>query len=823
MEKKLYAEIIVDNTSSNTDKLFTYSVPKEFNEKIEIGMRVLVPFGRGDKLLEGVVLNIKTSINFPASRLKSIKTLVDESSTISKDMLELSEWMKEEYLCTHIEVLKTMMPAGITNKSIKYVKLNDFEDDFDLSINQKKTIDYLRKNGEVELDRLKDFLNIKTVTRDLNDLIEREIIHILEKVEQGVNKKYIKYVLSNFKSEDLEKVLEGMSKAAHKQIDILKFISKNPEIMLKDLMTQTNSSLSTVRALEEKELVVIEEREMDRLEFDESIAEYKKIKLSEKQKICVDTVYEDYIGGENKSYLLHGVTGSGKTEVYLQLIEKMLELDKQAIALVPEISLTPQTVERFVGRFGDNVAILHSRLSLGERYDEWRKIKEGRAQIAVGARSAIFAPFSDLGVIIIDEEHDSSYKSSMNPKYDTIQVAQKRCEIEGGILLLGSATPSMETYYKATQGEIELLTLPDRANKKELPPMDVVDMKEELQLGNKSIFSKKLYEGIVKNLENKEQTILFLNRRGFSTFVSCRACGYVAKCDSCDISLTYHNSSNNLRCHYCGLSKQVPKTCPECGSIYFRHFGIGTQKVEEIVRETFPNARVSRMDVDTTSTKGSHERILTKFKNGDVDILIGTQMIAKGLDFPNVTLVGIIAADTSLNLPDFKSSERTFQLLTQVGGRTGRGELDGKVVLQTYEPEHYSIEMAKDHDFIGFYEKEIGLREAFGYPPFTNIVNLVFSSKDEQQAMGISDDIFSKLTKVISKDIKDYNLQNILGPNPSLIYKVKDRFRYQIIVKCAHGELEIIKKIIKKVCIIDRGKKFKDASINIDINPTSIL
>ena len=823
MEEKLYAEVIVDNTSSQTDQLYTYGIPEKLKASIEIGMRVLIPFGGGNKLLEGVVLDMTKSINFPVSRLKFIKSLVDDSSTISRDMLELSEWMKEEYLCTHIEVLKTMMPSGIINKSEKYVKLNDIQDEYDLTLRQEKTIEYLNKNGDVELERLKNFLDVKTITKDLNDLIERKIISIEYQVEQGLNKKYIKYVSSNFKSEDLDKVLETVSKGAPKQREILNFISKNPAIMLKDLMTQTNSSLSTVRALEEKELVVIDEREMDRLEFDESIAEYKKIKLSEKQKICVDTVYEDYIGGENKSYLLHGVTGSGKTEVYLQLIEKMLELDKQAIALVPEISLTPQTVERFVGRFGDNVAILHSRLSLGERYDEWRKIKEGRAQIAVGARSAIFAPFSDLGVIIIDEEHDSSYKSSMNPKYDTIAVAQKRCEIEGGVLLLGSATPSMETYYQATKGDIELLTLPDRANQKELPPMDVVDMKEELQIGNKSIFSRKLYEGIIRNLKNKQQTILFLNRRGFSTFVSCRACGYVAKCDSCDISLTYHNSSNNLRCHYCGLSKQVPKTCPECGSIYFRHFGIGTQKVEEIVKETFPSARVSRMDVDTTSTKGSHERILTKFKKGDIDILIGTQMIAKGLDFPNVTLVGIIAADTSLNLPDFKSSERTFQLLTQVGGRTGRGELDGTVVLQTYEPEHYSIEMAKDHNFRGFYEKEIGLRKAFGYPPFTNIINLVFSSKDEQQAMGISDDIFLKLTKIMSKDIKDYDLQNILGPNPSLIYKVKDRFRYQIIVKCAHEELEIIKKIIKKVCIIDRGKKFKDAKINIDINPTSIL
>ncbi len=823
MEKNLYAEIIVDNTSSNTDKLFTYSVPEMFMKKVEIGMRVLVPFGRGDKLLEGVVLNLKTSISFPASRLKKIQNLVDESSTISRDMLKLSEWMKEEYLCTHIEVLKTMMPTGITNKSIKYVKLNDLEDESGLTLTQEKTISYLRTNGEIELDRLKDFLGVKSIVKDLNDLIERSIISVIDKVEQGVNKKYIKYVSSNFMVDDLDEILRDMSKSAHKQIEILIFISKSPEIKLKDLLTHTNSTLTTVRALEEKGLVVIEEREVDRLEFDESIAEYKKIKLSEKQKICVDTIYEDYIGGINKSYLLHGVTGSGKTEVYLQLIEKMLELDKQAIVLVPEISLTPQTVERFVGRFGDNVAILHSRLSLGERYDEWRKIKEGRAQIAVGARSAIFAPFSDLGIVIIDEEHETSYKSSMNPKYDTISVAEKRCEIEGGVLLLGSATPSIETYYRAKQGEIELLTLPDRANKKEMPPMDVVDMKEELQNGNKTIFSKKLYDGIKKNLENKEQTILFLNRRGFSTFVSCRECGYVAKCDSCDISLTFHNSSNNLRCHYCGLSKKVPEVCPECGSKYFRHFGIGTQRVEELVKAAFPNARVSRMDVDTTSTKGSHERILTKFKNGDVDILIGTQMIAKGLDFPNVTLVGIIAADTSLNLPDFKSSERTFQLLTQVGGRTGRGELDGRVVLQTYEPEHYSIEMAKDHDYIGFYEKEIGLRRAFGYPPFTNIINLVFSSKDERQVVDISEDIFSKLIKMLAKDISSYDAKNVLGPNPSLIYRVKDRFRYQIIVKCDDDELEKVKKIIKKICIIDRGKKYKDANINIDINPTSIL
>ena len=823
MDNKIYAEIVVDNTSSNTDKLFTYLIPKEYRKNIDIGMRVLVPFGRGNKLLEGIVLNIKENIDFSASRLKAITRVTDESSTLSKEMLELSEWMKDEYLCTHIEVLKTMMPAGITKKSVKYVRINKIKKDYSLTETQKKAISHLVDEGQVELERFKEFLNIKSITRDVQDLLDNNFIYIEEKMEQSINKKYVKYVRRNFSKDNLGEIIENMNKSAHKQIEILKFVAINSEIKLRDLMQETDSSLQTVKSLREKGYVTIEEKEINRLDSDDTIEEYKKIKLLEKQRYCVDTIYNDYIGGQNKTYLLHGVTGSGKTEVYLQLIEKMLELEKQAIVLVPEISLTPQTVDRFAGRFGNLVAILHSGLSLGERYDEWRKIKSGQAQIAVGARSAVFAPFSDLGIIIIDEEHETSYKSSRNPKYDTIKVAEKRCEIEGSILLLGSATPDIGTYYRAKKGEIELLTLPERANKKELPPIKIVDMKDELDVGNKTIFSKPLYDGIVKNLKNKEQTILFLNRRGFSTFVSCRKCGFVLKCDSCDISLTFHSRSKNLRCHYCGLAKQLPSTCPECSSKYLKHFGIGTQQVESLVREEFPNARVSRMDVDTTSRKGSHEKILNKFKNGQTDILIGTQMISKGLDFPNVTLVGIIAADTALNLPDFQSSERTFQLLTQVGGRTGRGKLDGNVVLQTYDPDHYSIQMAKDHDYIGFYEKEIALRKAFEYPPFKNIVNLIFSSKNEDQVMRAVEEISVKIKNDIEKELKNYDKANILGPNPSLVYRVKDRFRFQILIKCSDEELEIIKKIVKKRCIIDRDKKNKDVRIGIDINPTSIL
>lgn len=825
MEDKRYAEIIVDNTSSNTDKVFTYGIPRELNDKIELGMRVLVPFGKGNKLLEGIVLNLVEEINFSEKLLKYVKSLVDESSLISRDMLELSEWMKEEYLCSHIDVLKTMMPPGITNKSLKYMRLIKSPlESSQLSFIQQKAINYLKAKGEVEIEEFKKFLGVKSITIDLNHLIDDGVIDIIDRVEQNVNKKYEKYVTKKFSNSNLDEILVSIGKAAHKQREMVMYLSQiDKDILLKTLMTQTQSTLGSVKALEERGYISVEEKIVDRLDISVGIDEYKKIKLSHKQRICVNNIYDDFIGGENKTYLLHGVTGSGKTEVYLQLIEKMLELDKQAIVLVPEISLTPQTVDRFVGRFGDNVAVLHSRLSLGERYDEWRKIKSGRVQIAVGARSAVFAPFSDLGIIIIDEEHEDSYKSSRNPKYDTIAVSEKRCEIEGGILLLGSATPSVETYFRAKNGDIELLTLPERANKKELPPIEVVDMKTELENGNKTIFSKKLYDGIVRNLKNKHQTILFLNRRGFSTFVSCRACGFVLKCDSCDISLTYHSGSDNLRCHYCGLSKAVPKTCPECSSTYLKHFGIGTQQIESIVKSEFPNALVSRMDVDTTSKKGSHERILTKFKKGETDILIGTQMIAKGLDFPNVTLVGIIAADTSLNLPDFKASERTFQLLTQVGGRTGRGDLDGEVVLQTYEPNHYSIEMAKDHNYKGFYEQEIKLREAFGYPPFSNIINLVFSSKDEKAVIKLANDTYLKLIKEIDEAKKNYDTRKILGPNPSLVYKVKDRFRFQILLKCDDDELIWIKKIIKKICIIDKGKLKTDVNISISINPTSIL
>ncbi len=502
----------------------------------------------------------------------------------------------------------------------------------------------------------------------------------------------------------------------------------------------------------------------------------------------------------------------------------MIKRGKQSIILVPEISLTPQTIDRFVGRFGDLVAVLHSRLSYGERFDEWRKIKNGEVKIVVGARSAVFAPFEDLGLIVIDEEHETTYKSSQNPKYDTIEVASKRVEIENGILVLGSATPSLLSYHKALNGEIQLLELDERINNYNLPAVNVVDMREELKVGNKSMYSRELYNSIDDNLKNKKQTILFLNRRGFSTFVSCRECGYVVKCDSCDISMTYHRNIDKVRCHYCGLAIGPPKICPVCRSKYIRYFGVGTEQVEEYTKNAFPNARVARMDFDTTSKKGSYEDILGTMKNGEIDILIGTQMISKGLDFKNVTLVGVIAADTALNLPDFRAPERTFQLITQVAGRAGRGQDEGKVIVQTYDPDHYSISLSQKHDFKGFYDNEIKLRKEFMYPPYCDMINILIYGESSKMISTITKEIYSLIWEEIDFIDEDRKRYYIIGPHPAPLEKIKNNYRWNIIIKSDKEHMSSFKNTLKRVLIDNEyNLNIKDIKISIDINPNSIL
>ena len=503
----------------------------------------------------------------------------------------------------------------------------------------------------------------------------------------------------------------------------------------------------------------------------------------------------------------------------MQLIEKVLNEHKTSILLVPEISLTPQTVNRFIARFGkENIAVLHSKLSVGERYDSWQKIHNGTAKIIIGARSAIFAPVDNLGIVIIDEEHDSSYKSDMSPRYDAKEIAKHICKENNIPLVLGSATPDIDTYYRAKNDEIVLLELTKRANNSKLPTIEVVDLREELAKGNKSMISSRLYSEIEKNLQNKQQTILYLNRRGFSTFVMCRNCGYTVKCRNCNINLTYHSNTNKLKCHYCGYEEKLMSICPECGSNQIRYFGTGTQKLEYEINKLFPQASVIRMDIDTVTKKNSHEQILEKFKNENIDILIGTQMVVKGHHFPNVTLVGVIAADGSLNIDDFRANERTFQILTQVAGRAGREKDKGRVIIQTYNPDNFSIECAKKNNYELFYNTEIGLRKQLKYPPFCDIILIGFTSENEEKLASVAQRVHNYLkNRVINENIGIILYKAL----PSPIDKIKNKYRWRILIKCKFSKeiINLMDDVINEYYKLNS----KETRITIDVNPKSMM
>ena len=562
-------------------------------------------------------------------------------------------------------------------------------------------------------------------------------------------------------------------------------------------------------------------RGKERIPYKDQQGENPEIRqLTEEQKSALEAILSDIKSVQHGVFLLHGVTGSGKTEVYMRAVEACLLQGKNAIMLVPEISLTTQIVERFIGRFGkEQIAILHSKLSQGERYDEWMRIKNGQVRIVIGARSGIFAPLSNIGIIILDEEHETTYKSDMTPKYDTAEVAIKRAQQHEAVVLLGSATPGMGSYYKAEKGIYKYLTLKERYNKVPLPTVDIVDMREEIKNGNKSVFSLALYHEMTRCLEAGRQVILFLNRRGYSTFISCRSCGYVMRCKECGISLTYHKSRNKATCHYCGYQEAVPVTCPVCDGKYIRHFGTGTEKIEELAREVFPDCTIERLDLDTTKQKGSIDGILKRFKKGKTNILIGTQLVAKGLDFTNVGLVGVVSADISLNIPDFRSAERTFQLITQAAGRAGRGEEPGKVIIQTYTPDHYSILMASEHNYEGFYEQEIQLRKQLGYPPFSDLIQIVLSSEKEDEARIQCQRAKEQFLEMVGEKEATY----VLGPQVAPMNKVNGQYRYQLLIKCSLEKRPYYSACINKIKWgITRDKK-SEYLISIDFNPYSFM
>lgn len=749
----MIAEVIINRGAKKLNRTFDYNIPKDLEELILVGSKVLVPFGNGEKLAEAFVVGIKEKSAF---ELKNIAKLEEN---LTDKQISLAKWMAKRYFCNISDCIKLMLTPGTRNKN-KEKRIQD------------KTINcvYLKKDIEE---------------------IEFEI-------ETG-----------KIKSE--------------KQKRLLNFVKDNEGTTVPEIEMFTDCARGIVNTLVKNGYLEIIEKKVERNPLlGRNCEKTNNLKLTEEQKNAYNRVEEAIDKNEYKQFLLYGVTGSGKTEVYLQLIEKVLKIGKNAIVLVPEISLTPQMLDRFISRFGkSDIAILHSKLSIGERHDEWERIRERKARIVIGARSAIFAPIENVGIIIIDEEHDSSYKSETNPRYNAKEIAKILAKENKAPLLLGSATPDINTFYNATNEnedgntKIQLLTLTKRANESSLPKVEIIDLKQELANGNRSMLSMELYNSIEENISQKRQTILFLNRRGYSTFIMCRNCGYTVKCPSCNISMTYHSYEKKLKCHYCSYEENLVTTCPECHSDKIRYFGTGTQKLEQEINKQFPNASTIRMDIDTVTKKNSHEEILNKFKNENIDILIGTQMVVKGHHFPNVTLVGVIAADSSLNIDDYRANERTFQILTQVAGRAGRENLPGKVIIQTYNPDNFSIICAQKQNYEMFYETEIALRKQLKYPPFCDIILISFNSLNETNIKNISNEMYKKLLEKLNQE--EFK---IFRPMPSPIDKIQNRYRWRIIIK---GNMtveanEVLNQTLKEIY----SRNIKDIRISIDVNPNNM-
>lgn len=718
--------VLVEISINKKEKTFDYLVPDEMKNMIQIGKRVLVPFGA--QKLEGFIIDIKNKSEYD---LKPIIKVIDTEPILTEELLKLGKEISDDIVCNLIKIYQTMLPAGYkaSNKTNMTIK----EDKY-----------------------------IRLVSKDIGcDFIK--------------------------------------SSKAKKQIEIVNDLLEN------NMVLKNKYSNNTIKSLLDKEIIVEEKKEKYRIDNTCEIEELKKLNSYQ-----LDS-YNKIKNSSKDVVLLHGVTGSGKTEIYMHLIKDVLDEGKEAIVLVPEISLTPQIINRFKKHFSNKIAVFHSGLSDSEKYDEYRKIRRGEVSIVIGARSAIFVPFNNIGIIIVDEEHSTSYKQDHNPRYNAIDIAIKRGKYHSAKVVLGSATPSIEAYARADKNYYELVSLNKRANDALMPDVTIVDMKNEIKKGN-SVFSEILIKNIADRLEKNEQVILFLNKRGYSSYQMCSNCGEVIKCPNCDITLTYHKNSELNRCHYCGYADNKKDICPKCKSNSLKSFGIGTEKIEEEISKLFPESRVTRMDIDTTSKKGAHEKIINSFMNHEYDILVGTQMIAKGLDFPLVTLVGVINADTLLNIPDFRSNEHTYQLINQVSGRAGRSNLPGKVIIQTYNPDNYSINYSKNNNYIGFYNEEMKIRKILKYPPYYFITLIKIGGKN------------CEVVKEESKKIKDYICKNItndmivLGPTISNISKVNNIYYFQIIIKFRNKEK--MKEILNELVLLEENNN--KINMSVDVNPTNL-
>ena len=745
----MYADIIIDITHEKLDRLFQYSIPSEFEGMLNVGMQVIVPFGRGNKETRGYIVGFSETCGWDADKIKTITRVADQEMEIESRLVALAGWMKEHYGGTMIQALKAVLP--------------------------------------------------------------------IKRKEKSKEKKQL--VLKYSDSEGWGKLEEYERKHQVARARLLRALLDDPVLDYELAVKKLGITATVIRALAEQGVVEIRSETVYRdpviyKDNKEAVTDY-----TEEQQYAIDQFRTEYKHGERKTYLIHGITGSGKTEVYMEAIAEVIRQGCQAIVLIPEIALTYQTVMRFHRRFGARVSIMNSRMSAGERYDQTIRAKNGEIDIIIGPRSALFTPFQKLGLIVIDEEHESSYKSENTPRYHARETAIARAEMEGASVILGSATPSMEAFYKAQTGEYTLLELKNRTNKQALPAVYTVDMRDELRQGNRSILSDTLKSRMDHCLRSGQQMMLFINRRGYAGFISCRSCGNVVKCPHCDISLTEHRGGR-LICHFCGYEQKVLTKCPECESTHIGGFKVGTQQVEEIVKNEFPQARVLRMDKDTTSEKHGHEKILSAFANAEADILIGTQMIVKGHDFEQVTLVGVLAADLSLYANDYRAGERTFQLLAQAAGRAGRGEQKGEVVIQTYDPEHYSIRTAANQDYHAFYAEEINYRSLAGYPPVRQIMAILITSPDET-LLAKAADYLAKYA-MLRMEREALSETALFGPAVPYVNKKNDIFRRIIYIKSKNYDtLIVLKDYLEEY--IDMNPGFGKTSIQFDFNPMSIF
>ncbi|PID58091.1 primosomal protein N' [candidate division KSB3 bacterium] len=824
---KQYVDVAVPLPVSQS---YSYRVPVELQEDVELGKRVLVPFGR--KVLTGCIVGFP---EFPAvERLKEILDLLDSEPVVSETLRRLTKWISEYYACSWGVAIKAALPSGMDSVHTLNIHLCESAlqsgsvDLFGESVRlpsvsgklQKKILELLQQDCTLTLQELQKKLGRKNLRSSLYLLEKQGYVEIEEQLKSGTARtKRLQHIVLSMPAAELADI-DLLGTRAPKQARIFRFLK---DVFPDDLpVVELQEALrfdprSSINALAQKGYVKVYVKDVRRQPAAHFTCQKSShLPLSQQQEDALKHILNAIDSEEFRALLLHGVTGSGKTEIYMQAIAHVLSLKRRAIVLVPEISLTPLLTGRFFSRFEDNVAVLHSGLSTGERYDEWQRIRRGDVDVVIGARSAIFAPMSDVGLIVVDEEHEMSYKQDSEPRYHGRDTAVMRARIENIPIILGSATPSLESYYNAQTRKYQLLTIDERIDERPLPKVEILDRR---QGDSKHLFSNALEEAIRKVLSRGEQVLLFLNLRGFANFYLCKACGFVYECPRCNVSLTYHVVSHRLQCHYCDFSRTPPGRCEQCSSPDLRYRGIGTERIEQDIQLLFPDAEVARMDRDTVSGKNAHFKILQRFEQGDIDILIGTQMISKGHDFHNVTLVGVISAETGLHLPDFRAGERTFQLLTQVAGRTGRGRLRGEVMIQTYAPEHYAILAAQHHDYFAFYNREIVFRRQLNYPPFSRLINILLQSRDDE---------FTHETAVtLARQMRQHEQAcqhriAILGPSPAALTRLRSKFRYQILLKSAHSlsMRRFVKEQLERFCGFT---SLKDLQILVDVDPVNLL